>query len=434
MKKHILATVIAAASIGNVYAESLLDVYKLAQDHDPSLRSAAATYEAQKEEVTITKGNLFPDITFNGNLGYNNTDSPTFDGHRTSNSLSLDMNYPIYSPALGYAVDAVEINFDSAAIDYENAKENLALQSLTEYFDLLTAQATLKNTEAQVLSNASQLDRVKKQFDVGLVSITDMQDAQAAYDAVKVQSLSAYSDVLKAQQALYQRTGKKITQIPELSSDYEIQLDSGMTVEQLIPKAKENNTDIKTLNLAVQAAETNIQIQESNGRSPTVILTGSLSRSNVDASPSGDSDGNTTDASIGIGVSIPLYKGGAISASVRKSVASAESVKESREAALQTLELNIRSLYLDLETSVAQVEAQAQLIRSRTSALEATQAGYDAGIRNLVELLTAQSNLYDAQNTYQQLRYGFVIQRLNLLELTGELSVEEIRQLDSWLK
>jgi tol-pal system protein YbgF len=183
MKKHILATVIAAASIGNVYAESLLDVYKLAQDHDPSLRSAAATYEAQKEEVTITKGNLFPDITFNGNLGYNNTDSPTFDGHRTSNSLSLDMNYPIYSPALGYAVDAVEINFDSAAIDYENAKENLALQSLTEYFDLLTAQATLKNTEAQVLSNASQLDRVKKQFDVGLVSITDMQDAQAAYDA-----------------------------------------------------------------------------------------------------------------------------------------------------------------------------------------------------------------------------------------------------------
>ncbi|MFT2109886.1 TolC family outer membrane protein [Marinomonas sp. 2405UD68-3] len=434
MKKYILATVIAAASIGNVYAESLWDIYKLAQDHDPSLRSAAATYEAQKEEVTITKGNLFPDITFNGNLGYSNTDSPAFDGHRTSHSLSLNMNYPIYSPALGYAVDAVEINFDRAAIDYENAKENLALQSLTEYFDLLTAQATLKNTEAQVRSNASQLDRVTKQFDVGLVSITDMQDAQAAYDAVKVRSLSAYSDVLKAQQALYQRTGKKITKIPELSSDYEIQIDGDMTVEQLIPKAKKNNTDIKTLNLAVQAAETNIQIQESNGRSPTVVLTGSLSRSNSDASPSGSSDGSTTDASIGLGVSIPLYKGGAINASVRKSVASAESVKESREAALQTLELNIRSLYLDLETSVAQVEAQAQLIRSRTSALEATQAGYDAGIRNLVELLTAQSNLYDAQNTYQQLRYGFVIQHLNLLELIGELSEEEIRQLDSWLK
>ncbi len=434
MKKHILATVIAAASISNVYAESLLDVYKLAQDHDPSLRSAAATYEAQKEEVTITKGNLFPEITFNGNLGYSNSDSPTFDGSRTSNALSLNMNYPIYSPALGYAVDAVEINFDSAAIDYENAKENLALQSLTEYFDLLIAQATLKNTEAQVRSNASQLDRVKKQFDVGLVSITDMQDAQAAYDAVKVRSLSAYSDVLKAQQALYQRTGKKITQIPELSSDYKIELEKDFTVNQLVPKAKKNNTDIRTLNLAVQAAETNIQIQESNGRSPTVILTGSLSHSNLDASPSGDSDGDTTDASIGIGVSIPLYKGGAINAAVRQSIASTEAVKESREAALQTLELNIRSLYLDLETSVAQVEAQAQLIRSRKSALEATQAGYDAGIRNLVELLTAQSNLYDAQNTYEQLRYGFVVQKLNLLELTGELTEKEIQELDSWLK
>ncbi|MCZ2720528.1 TolC family outer membrane protein [Marinomonas sp. 15G1-11] len=434
MKKHILATFIAAASISNLYAESLFEVYKLAQEHDPSLRAAAATYDAQKEEVTITKGNLYPSITFNGNLGYTNSDSRSYDGSTLSNALSLNMNYPIYSPALGYAVDAVEINFDSAAINYENAKENLALISLTEYFDLLTAQATLKNTEAQVLSNASQLDRVKKQFDVGLVSITDLQDAQAAYDAVKVNSLSAYSSVLKAQQALFQRTGKQITSIPELSKGYKIQLDNDLTVEQLIKQAKVQNTDIKTLDLAVQAAEKNIQIEKSNGRSPTVVLTGALSQSDADSSPNKSSDGNSTDASIGIGVSVPLYKGGAINASVRKASSTAEAVRENRAAAIQTLELNLRSLYLDLETSVAQIEAQSQLVKSRTSALEATQAGYDAGIRNLVELLTAQSNLYDAQNTYQQLRYGFVVQKLNLLELTGNLSEDEIRKLGAWLK
>ncbi|WP_191603013.1 TolC family outer membrane protein [Marinomonas algicola] len=434
MKKHIIATVIAAASISNTYAESLFDVYKLAQEHDPSLRSAAATYDAQKEEVVITKGNLFPSITFNGNLGYTDTDNKSYDGNVLSNSLSLDMNYPIYSPALSYAVDAVEIGFNSAAIDYENAQENLALKSLTEYFDLLAAQAALKNTEAQVLSNASQLDRVKKQFDVGLVSVTDLQDAQAAYDAIKVQSLSAYSNVLKAQQALYQRTGRHITKIPELSKGYQIKLDNDLTIEQLIKLAQKQNTDIKTLDLAVQAAEKNIQIEKSNGRSPTVVLTGSLSQSDSDSSPNRSSDGASTDASIGIGVSIPLYKGGAINASVRKAAANTEAVRESRSAAIQTLELNLRSLHLDLQTSVAQIDAQAQLVKSRTSALEATQAGYDAGIRNLVELLTAQSNLYDAQNTYEQLRYGFVVQKLNLLELTGDLTEDEIHKLGAWLK
>lgn len=435
MKKHILAAglITTISMLNTVQAESLLQVYKLAQAHDPSLRAAAATFNASKEEVTVTKGNLFPEITFNGNLGYTNTNTPNYDGNILSNALSVDLNYPIYSPALNYAVDAVEINFDVAAVQYENAIENLTLISLTDYFNLLTAQATLKTTQAQVLSTASQLDRVKKQFEVGLVSATDMQDAQAAYDAVKVNALSAQSAVINAQQALYQRTGKRITSIPELSESYPIRVDTSQSVEQLIQKATLQNTDIRILDLSVKAAETNIMIQKSNGRSPTVVVTGSLSRSNASYSPSAAADGDTTSASVGIGVSVPLYRGGAINASIRKAALSSEATKETRESNLFNLETNIRRLYLDLQTTVAQIEAQAQLVKSRASALEATQAGYDVGIRNVVELLDAESNLYDAQNRYQELRYGFVVKQLNLLELTGDLTEDKIVKLDSWL-
>ena len=100
---------------------------------------------------------------------------------------------------------------------------------------------------------------------------------------------------------------------------------------------------------------------------------------------------------------------------------------------MQTIELNIRSLYLELQTAVAQIEAQQQLIRSRASALEATTAGYDVGTRNLVELLDAQSNLYNAQNTYEQYRYNFVVKKLSLLEATGDLTEDKIKELDKWL-
>ena len=430
--KHILTTLVAVATLSTsqVQAESLLQVYKLAKAHDPSLRSAAATYNAEKESVTITKGNLFPQVTFNSNLGYSKTDANNTTTDTTPGSVALNMNYPIYSPALGYAVDAVTLNFQSAEVALENAEEDLALTSLTEYFNLLIAQATFKTTQSQVISTASQLDRVKKQFDVGLVSVTDLQDAQAAYDAVKVSELTAQSKVINAQQALFQRTGQKIVNIPELSKDYQITLDDQTSVEQLIKLAYQHNTDIRKLDLAVLSAETNIQIQKSNGRSPTVTLTGALTHSDQDLS-SGNNESNV--ASINVGVTIPLYRGGAIDASVRQASSSSEATIEQREAALQSLELNIRSLYLDLQTTVAQVKAQSQLIRSRTSALEATQAGYDVGIRNVVELLNAQSNLFDAQNAYQQLRYGFVVKRLNMLELTGQLTEDAITQLDSWL-
>jgi len=437
MKKHIISSLITAAVLSStaVQAESIYEVYKLAKQNDPGLRAAAATYQAQKEGVTVTKGNLYPQISFSGSLGYTDVDSPSVEYDNNSNSLALELNYPIYSPALGYAVDAVEISSVSAGVSYENSEEDLALTTLTEYFNLLIAQSTLQTTEALVKSTASQLDRAKKQYEVGLASITDLQDAQAEYDAVRVTELSARSSVAYAQKALYQRTGRVINSIPTLSADYPIRLDPGMTVDALIAKAQKDNKELKILDLAVESAENNISIQKANGRTPTVAITGSLSRTDNDYSVTSSSlaSGATNTTALSLGVSIPLYSGGAINASVRQASAQAESAIEQKASSLQSIELNIRSLYLDLQTAVAQIEAQQQLIRSRNSALEATKAGYDVGTRNLVELLDAQSNLYDAQNTYEQYRYNFVLKQLSLLEATGDLTEDKIKQLDKWL-
>ena len=119
------------------------------------------------------------------------------------------MNYPIYSPALGYAVDAVELSYESAGISFDNTEEDLALTTLREYFNLLIAQSTLQTTQALVKSTASQLDRAKKQYEVGLASITDLQDAQAEYDSVRVTELSARSDVSYAQKHFIKELGEK---------------------------------------------------------------------------------------------------------------------------------------------------------------------------------------------------------------------------------
>ena len=436
MKKHIIPSLIAAAVLSSTaaHAESIYEVYKLAKQHDPGLRGAAATYQAQKEGVTVSKGNLYPSITFKGDLGYKNTDTDSGSSDNNSNTLALTLDYPIYSPALSYGVDAVELNYKSAGISFDNTEENLALTTLTEYFNLLIAQSTLQTTEALVKSTASQLDRAKKQYEVGLASITDLLDAQAEYDSLRVTELNVRSKVSYAQKALYQRTGQEIKSIPQLAKDYPIRLDPNMTVESLITKAHVDNKELQILNYSVESAENNINIQKASGRTPVVKITGELSRLDSDTSPANaNQDGVTNTAKIGLGVSIPLYSGGAINASVRQATSQAESVIEQRASSLQTIELNIRSLYLDLQTAVAQIDAQQQLIRSRTSALEATKAGYDVGTRNLVELLDAQSNLFNAQNTYEQYRYNFVLKKLNLLEATGDLTEDKIKELDKWL-
>ncbi|SBS31419.1 Outer membrane protein TolC precursor [Marinomonas spartinae] len=438
MKKHIITSLITVATLSSTasHAEGLYDVYKLALNHDPGLRAAEATYRADKEQVTVTKGNLYPNIKATGSLGYAKTHPPAGSTVDTrSNSVGLDLSYPIYSPALSYGVKNTELGYQSAGVSYDNTKENLVLTTMTEFFNLLIAQATLETTEAQVKSTKSQLDQTQKQYDVGLKSITDLQDAKASYDAVQVQELTARSDVAYAQKALLQRTGKVITDIPELSKDYPIKLDPNVTVDQLIQKAIKNNKELHILDIAVEKAQNNIDLKKASGRTPVVSLVGSISRSDANNDPemAQSPNGATNKSSVGLQVSIPLYSGGAINASVRQASEQANAAIENRASQLQGIELNIRNTFLKLQTSVAQVKAQQQLIKSRRSALEASRAGYEVGTRNLVELLQAQSNLYTAISDYQKYRYNFVIQKLKLDEAVGDLNESKIVSLDKWL-
>jgi outer membrane protein len=92
-----------------------------------------------------------------------------------------------------------------------------------------------------------------------------------------------------------------------------------------------------------------------------------------------------------------------------------------------------RSLHLSVVTDVAQVKARKQATVSNQSALEATQAGYEVGTRNLVDVLVAQRSLYQAQRNYDTSRYEYILNMLRLKEVAGNLNPEDILKLNQWL-
>ena len=85
-----------------------------------------------------------------------------------------------------------------------------------------------------------------------------------------------------------------------------------------------------------------------------------------------------------------------------------------------------RSAYLKTATDAARVSARQRAIVSSTSALDATQAGYDAGTRNIVDLLNAQRDLYAAQRDYANARYDYVINSLRLKQAAGTINANDL--------
>src|SRR5690606_15718155 len=94
---------------------------------------------------------------------------------------------------------------------------------------------------------------------------------------------------------------------------------------------------------------------------------------------------------------------------------------------------DVRSSYTRVTNDVSTVEARAQAVVSNQSALDATRAGYEVGTRNIVDLLNAEQNLYNAIAELASARYDYVINLLTLRQQAGTLDEEALAEVNAWL-
>jgi outer membrane protein len=130
---------------------------------------------------------------------------------------------------------------------------------------------------------------------------------------------------------------------------------------------------------------------------------------------------------------MPIWMGGSVDAQRRqakqRSIASIESYTATKRNVIQSS----RSMHQLVLTNTARVKARKQSITSADSALQATQAGYEVGTRNIVDVLVAQRSVYQARRNYANARYDYILSMMRLKEVAGQLSPDDIYQLNSSL-
>jgi outer membrane protein len=146
-----------------------------------------------------------------------------------------------------------------------------------------------------------------------------------------------------------------------------------------------------------------------------------------------DPDSDQTNETWQIRFDVPLFAGGSISANRRRAAEQFNVARESRINLTRNTVTQARSLHMTVMSDVSRVKARKQAIISTQSALDATQAGYEVGTRNIVDVLNAQDRLFAAQRDYANSRYDFVINSLRLKEVAGTLSPEDIARLEGFL-
>ncbi|MEW6353194.1 MAG: TolC family outer membrane protein [Pseudomonadota bacterium] len=415
-------------------AQDLAAVYELAAENDPQLRAAAAARAATQEAKPQSRALLFPTLSLDANTNYNDLDirAPAIGTSRfNSNGYTLNLTQPVYRHETYAQIRQADARIGQAEAEYSAAQQELIVRVATRYFDVLAAQDNLEFAHAEKESIARQLEQSRQRFDVGLVAITDVHEAQARYDLAVAQEIDAENQLSTARETLREVTGRYHEDLAPLMTKIPLLTPEPSNIETWVDTALKQNLQISAADFAAQVAREEIDRRRA-GHYPTLDIVGSSGYTHSGGGRFGASqiDSNV----IGIQLNAPLFQGGLVNARVREAehlrTQALEILEQQRRAVLR----QTRASYLSVLAGISRVDALGQAIVSNQSALDAAEAGLEVGTRTAVEVLDARRELFRAKRDYARARYDYILETLRLKQAAGTLSPSDVQQINTWLQ
>ncbi|MFV8781263.1 TolC family outer membrane protein [Microbulbifer sp. SA54] len=462
-----LKSLLAAALMGfgamQAQADTLWEIYLQALDNDPQLAADRAAYRAGLEAENLGRSALLPQVNASAEVARVETDASTVRTQLqevvdevTGNTTSQLINFPIstssdtddktYSASLSQALFDLPAWFgykqgkkvsEQAAAEFSANQQDMMVRVASAYFDVLRAHDVLEAARAEEEALAKQLEQTQQRFEVGLTAITDVYDSRSAYDSARARRLTAQDDLLSNFDALSVLTGKHHDTVAPLVESFSVAPPNPADRASWVNFALANNFSLKAARLNSDAARLGARASAAD-HLPT--LSGSLSYRK--ATSEGDTDAFGTSIPVdddietriaAITLNMPLYTGGRLSASRREARNLAFRAEDVRNLTERNTIQDTRTLHRAVTTDASRVEAREQAVISAKSALDATQAGYEVGTRNIVDVLLAQRTLAQSQTDYANALYDYVLNTLNLKLVAGLLAPQDLQELDSSL-
>ncbi len=461
-KRHFLCVVIALAVNSAANADTLLDVYELAVSNDPQLKAAEANYRADIESEKLSRSALLPQLVGQAYYEDAETDSQSKSATFSSGALGggstsvIDQKVHTDSETENYSLSLSQALFDlpawfsfkagkkiseraEAQLAYD--QQQLMVRTAEAYFEVLKARENLDAARAEERAAKRQLEQTQQRFDVGLIAITDVHESRAVYDSSVAQRLGFEGALAIARENLTILTGQEHGKLWSLKEDFPIDKPQPESRAAWVDLALANNYQLKVANAASGSAHANARAKKSEHLPK---ISGSLSYVKQDMD--GDRSFNPSSSfavppdsefeteALRVTLTVPLFVGGGVSASRRQAYEQYNAARYSAQLTQRQVIAGTRAQHIAVNTAVQTVKARKLNIISARSALDATEAGYEVGTRNVVDVLDAQRKLYAALRDYSNARYDYVVDMLKLKLNAGTLNPADIQGLNGWLK
>lgn len=417
-----------------VQAQSLVELYQSAKVYDASYQAAKSQFDATLAKGEQAKAGLLPSVNLGSAINRSSVSSDlNSNDHPYGNQgVTLSASQPLYRPANVAAAEQGKKQATLAQAQLDAADQDLIVRVSQAYFDVLAAQDTLTFVMAQKSAVSEQLASAKRNFEVGTATITDTREAQAKSDLVLAQEIAADNDLRVKKLALDQVTGQSAAPKP-LHLPAALPAILPAEVSPWVAESEDIHPSVRQARVALEVAELETQKAQA-GHKPTLDLTGSYGVTNNNGTSSTTLDYRSNVATVGLSFNLPLFAGYAIQNRLKETVALEEKSRADLEAALRGVAQGTRSAFFGVQSGLGQVKAYEAAEASSQSALDATKLGYQVGVRINIDVLNAQTTLFDTKAKLAKARYDVLMGNLKLRQANGSLREEDINAINTLLE
>ena len=445
--RHLPAFIAAALAAMAANANDLKELYELAVTRDASLQAAGFQRDAAIESRPQALAQWLPQISANasaarerqgfdsGQLGNAEAADCALTAvagmqhcYGTVHSLGVNLSQTLWSFQAFSQLKEANSAAAAAEAAYQGARQNLLLRVAQAYFGILSAADQLATNRGEREAFAQLLNQAQTREKTGVGPRSDVEQAQAFYDASVQGVIDAQNALDDANLALSEIVGAPIAAAAPLRADIPLTSPEPDSADEWVVAARRDNFAVRSAALKAEAAERDISAQRGRGL-PTFALTGSSSKITQNEVLGGNESMDT----VGVSFSWPLFQGGAVASAVRQSralYAQAQAVYDStqRDAERQT-----RAAFRNTVSGIQRIQAARRAVDSGAQAVEASRRNVEFGTGTEFDLLNAQNNYFAARRAYSQTRYDYLTSVLTLKQQAGRLTEQDLIAIDDLL-
>lgn len=411
---------------------SLEQVYSMALDNDPVLRGAYGEMQAMGYGVIAARAGLLPNVNIEGNYSRENqnvvkSENSVYQQGRASwadNGYALTLTQPVYDPAALQKWRQSQDSERKEVASYAYSQQDLMLRTATAYLSILAAQDQIELTEAERKMTQKQMELVQAKFRGGQVTQVGVSEVQARLDIQDANYLLVKNDLFDKQQALQEIVGYGDLDLLAIRKDLNLALPQPNNPDAWVQKSLEQNWSIRAAAAAVSVAEREVSVQKA-GYYPNLNLKASSGRNETGGSLFGG--GSTiNDTRVTLNLNIPVFQGGYTYGMSHAAASRLGTAQTQLSLTRRKVQRQVLTAFQAITAGIGRIKALDSSVDSFEQALKLKQQGYQAGLNDIVSVLDATRNLYNAKRQEAEARYNYLLDTLKLKQASGLLTDSDI--------